>query len=80
MNNVARGMTFGVMAVVAAFIFFLVVLSAVSAMVSGAQGHTVISVHFMSPIGAGVLGFFALAFVGGFLYGARGRSSHAHNY
>ena len=79
MNKVSRGVTFGVAALVAAFVLILVLLSAVSAMLSGAAGHMAIAVHIMSPIGVGLLAFFALAFVGGFLYGAR-RAPHAHTH
>jgi hypothetical protein len=79
MNDIFRGLMFGIAALVAGFIAIFIALAMASAILSSQDsGHSVISLHFMSPIGVAVLAFLLLTFAGGFSYGARRHGVQTH--
>ncbi len=79
MNSFFRGLMFGIAGLFAGFVAIFVVLSIVSAFVSSqASGHTVISLHILSPYGAVAFAFLLLMFFGGFSFGARRHTAPTH--
>ena len=79
MSSFFRGLMFGIAGLFAGFVAIFVVLSIMSAMLSGqASGHTVISLHILSPYGAVAFAFLLLMFLSGFSFGARRHSTQTH--
>jgi hypothetical protein len=79
MNNFFRGLIFGIVGLFTGFVGIFIGLAIASAALnSQTSGHTMISLHFTSPIGMAALAFLAMMFFAGFSFGARRHSAQTH--